>query len=161
MRLADELSREAASSLVTRLRIVSSPLRRARQTADAILEALPGADLRVDDRWSEVDFGDIEGLTYEDLSRALPDLAAWLATGLFGVDWPGGESEIAFAARVTGAFHDVAHGDRPTIVVSHGGPLRLAIALATGLDPAEVTAPEPGQAWRRPAGAQGRVTDGR
>lgn len=161
VRLADELSHEAASSLVTRLRIVSSPLRRARQTADAILEALPGADLRIDGRWSEVDFGDVEGLTYQDLSRTWPDLAAGLANGLIGVDWPGGEPANNFDARVTAAFHDVADGDGTTIVVSHGGPLRLAIALATGLDPAEVTAPEPGQAWRRPAGAQGGETDGR
>jgi broad specificity phosphatase PhoE len=161
VRLADEPSREAASSLVTRLRIVSSPLRRARQTAEALLEALPGADLRIDDRWSEVDFGDVEGMTYSELSRAWPDLAAGLATGSFGVDWPGGESATVFAARVTAAFHDVADSDRPTFVVSHGGPLRLAIALATGCDPSEVTAPEPGHVWRRPAGPHGGATDGR
>jgi broad specificity phosphatase PhoE len=160
-RLADELAGEPASSPALPLCILSSPLRRARQTAEALLEALPGADLRIDDRWSETDFGDAEGLTYAELSDAWPDLAARLATGSFGVDWPGGESAIVFSARVAAAFHDLADSDLPTIVVSHGGPLRLAIALATDRDPGAVIAPEPGQAWRRPGGTHGGPTDGR
>jgi broad specificity phosphatase PhoE len=136
-------------------------LRRARQTAETLLEAFPGADLRIDDRWSETDFGEAEGLTYEELSRGWPDLAARLAAGSFAIDWPGGETASAFAARVTVAFHDVADGDLPTIVVSHGGPLRMAIALATGCDPADVAAPEPGDSWRRPGDASGGPTSGR
>ena len=51
------------------------------------------------------------------------------------VDWPGGERHRDLAARVQSAWTDVTATDpgvRHTIVVSHGGPLRVAVGLATG-----------------------------
>ena len=160
-RLVEDLAGEAADGPTAGLRIVASPLRRARQTAEALLEAFPGANLQIDDRWSEADFGDAEGLTYQEIGHNWPDLAGRLAAGSMTVDWPAGETATDFANRVSAAFDDVANDEVPTIVVSHGGPLRLAIALATGRDPGEVTAPEPGHAWRRPEGAHGGQADGR
>lgn len=160
-RLAGELAHASASGVVPRIRLVSSPLLRARQTAEALLEVFTETHLRIDARWSEVDFGSAEGLTYEELRLAQPELADRVAASAFAIDWPGGETAIAFAARVTAAFDDVARSHGPTLVVSHGGPLRLAIALATGRDPGVVTAPQPGQAWRGPGGTNGGAANAR
>ena len=152
-RIAAELERGPFSGAGPSIRVVSSPLRRARETAEAIRATLGDVDLRLDGRWAESDFGDAEGLTFDELDRAWPDLGARLAAGSFDVDWPAGETAAAVAMRVTAAYRDVAADDAPTIVVSHGGPLRLAIALATGRQPHEVLAPEPGQSWRPSGGA--------
>ncbi|MDO8484650.1 MAG: histidine phosphatase family protein [Candidatus Limnocylindrales bacterium] len=147
---AARLAAELGSSLPSNIRIVSSPLLRARQTAEAIASAVPGATLEIDERWSETDFGIAEGLTYEDLTGAAPALAARLARGDVCIDWPGGESAAALVARVEAAWRDLTEHRRPALVVSHGGPLRIAIALATNRAVTDVTVPEPGAVWRLP-----------
>jgi len=145
------LAHELAASVEPGLTVVSSPLRRARQTAEAILNAIPGSTLAIDSRWSETDFGIAEGLTYDELQQVAPDIAKRLVDGAFDVDWPGGEGATALAARVGAAFHDVVMRATPTVIVSHGGPLTIAMAIATGQDPSHVVAPEPGRIWRLPA----------
>ena len=58
--------------------IVSSPLLRARQTAQAVARAT-GAPLQSDDGLAELDFGEWEGLTIAEASRRWPDeVTAWL-----------------------------------------------------------------------------------
>lgn len=126
------------------VRIVSSPLLRARQTAEAIASAVPGATLEIDERWSETDFGIAEGLTYEELTAAAPAIVARLARGDVAIDWPGGETAAALAARVEEAWRDLSDHRGRAIVVSHGGPLRMAIALATNRAVGDVAMPEPG-----------------
>lgn len=147
---ASRLGAGLRPSLPPGFRIISSPLLRARQTAQAIASVLSGAALEIDDRWSETDFGIAEGLTYEELTRVAPDIAARLASGDVGIDWPGGESAAALAARVEAAWRDLTEYRRPALVVSHGGPLRIAIALATNRPVSDVTVPEPGSVWRPP-----------
>lgn len=147
---AARLATELGSSLPLGVRIISSLLLRARQTAEAIASAVPGATLEIDERWSETDFGIAEGLTYEELTEAAPNLAARLASGDVVIDWPGGESAAALAARVEAAWQDLTEHRTPAIVVSHGGPLRIAIALATNRAVGDVTVPEPGFVWRPP-----------
>lgn len=142
------LALELASAVPPGSLIVSSPLRRARQTAELLVERLPAASLRLDERWSETDFGVAEGLTWDELRAVAPEVATRLLAGDFGFDWPGGEPAGALAARVRAALDDVVRSGTPTVVVSHGGPLRIAIALTGGGDPGAVTSPEPGQVWR-------------
>ena len=153
--IAGELALETTARADRAIRLVSSPLRRAQQTAAVLRNTLGEVDLRLDDRWWESDFGVAEGLTFDELDRAWPDLGGRLASGSIDVDWPGGETAAALAARVTAAFRDVVASDATTIVVTHGGPLRIAIALASGGETHEVTAPEPGRWWRRPGGLEG------
>ncbi len=147
---AARLAARLSSSLPSNIRIVSSPLLRARQTAGAIALAVSGATLEIDDRWAETDFGIAEGLTYDELENIAPEIAARLACGDVVIDWPGGESAAALAARVDAAWRDLTEHRRPALVVSHGGPLRIAIALATNRAPSDVTLPEPGAVWRSP-----------
>jgi alpha-ribazole phosphatase len=145
---AGRLGTRLAPTLAAGVSIVTSPSRRARQTATAIGSRLQPASIEIDERWAEADFGVAEGLTYDELERAAPEIAARLLAGDVEIDWPGGESAASLVARVEGAWQDLQHLAGPTIVVSHGGPLRIAIAIATGLEPRLVQVPEPATAWR-------------
>ncbi|HET9344523.1 MAG TPA: histidine phosphatase family protein [Candidatus Limnocylindrales bacterium] len=129
-RHADELAAQLAPTLPPGVRLVSSPLRRAVETATAIARAAGGIDVTVDERWREVDMGDVEGLTWDEAAARWPDLAATLASGPVDIGWPGGDAAGALTARVGAAWSDMSSNPRPAIVVSHGGPIRLALRLA-------------------------------
>ena len=110
--------------------LITSPSRRARQTADAIASAAGLPTLEIDTRWMEADFGDVEGRTFDELAGAHPDLASAILAGATAVDWPGGETATAFSTRVAEAWRAATTSGRPTIIVSHAGPIRLALAFA-------------------------------
>jgi broad specificity phosphatase PhoE/ribonuclease HI len=115
--------------------VVTSPLRRAVQTADAIAGAL-GVDVQVEPDLREVDFGDWEGLTFAEARAATPsELDAWLASP--EVAPPGGESFAAAAVRVLRARDAVisAHRGAPVVVVTHVTPIKLLIRLALDAPP--------------------------
>lgn len=145
---AERLGRELAGSLPAAVRLVSSPRLRARQTAAAIVAAGVADGYAVDERWAETDFGAAEGLTWDALARAFPDVAARLLAGDAQIDWPGGETAAALHARVRAAWHELIEQPESAVVVSHGGPLRIAIAIAADETPASVTVPAPGAVWR-------------
>jgi broad specificity phosphatase PhoE len=124
------------------IRIVSSPRLRAIQTAAQIALVL-AASVEVDERWAETDFGLAEGLTFDELGVAAPDIAGRLAAGDVEIDWPGGETAAALVARIDAAWRDVVSATDGLLVVTHGGPIRVAIARATGCSPADVVVPDP------------------
>jgi len=115
--------------------IVTSPARRARQTAAAIATAagVDESEVEVDERWSEADFGIAEGRTFDELAAIAPDIAAALVRGETAIDWPGGESAAALSARIEGAWTDLTARARSAVVVSHAGSIRHAVALARSL----------------------------
>ena len=77
--------------------IVTSPLQRARQTAEAVAPAT-GAPLLVDEGLVETDFGKWEGLTFGEAAQRWPDeMSAWM--GSADVAPPGGESFADVAQR--------------------------------------------------------------
>ncbi len=103
--------------------VVTSPARRCRLLADYL--ARGGRAVQVDKRWQELDFGDWEGRSFDELPRA--QLDRWAET-----PWcfrpPGGEAIEALVERVDHALHVL--GERPEpelIVVAHAGPLRVAL----------------------------------
>ncbi|MGY1594211.1 bifunctional RNase H/acid phosphatase [Geodermatophilus sp. SYSU D00708] len=112
--------------------VVSSPLRRARETAEVVAGVL-GLDVQYDDDLVELDFGRLEGLTADEARRAHP-----LATRRFAEDVtvaaPGGESVADVAQRVGRARARILreHAGRTVLVVSHVTPIKLM--LAAGLD---------------------------
>lgn len=110
--------------------VVSSPLRRARQTATRIADAL-GAEVSVHDGLVETDFGPWEGLTFEEVQEGWPtELAAWLRD--LDAAPPGGESFSAVAARARRARDELIAkypGDT-VVVVSHVTPIKSLLRLA-------------------------------
>ncbi|QIP83131.1 hypothetical protein GLX30_02455 [Streptomyces sp. Tu 2975] len=116
--------------------IVTSPLRRGRQTAEAVAARL-GLDVHVEDALREADFGAWEGLTFAEVrERYADDLSAWLGSPAAAPSG-GGEPFEAVARRVAAA-RDVLlerHAGKTVLVVSHVGPLRTLVRLALDAPP--------------------------
>lgn len=124
-----ERGREQAAALGATLRdepvdlVVSSPRRRALQTAAAL-----GRPVEVDERLCELDFGDFEGRTYEELEGDEPELfRSWMSSPTT-VRFPNGESYADLRARATAALADVRARAESAVVVTHGGVIRAGLA---------------------------------
>jgi broad specificity phosphatase PhoE len=104
-------------------RVVTSPLLRARQTADAL-----GLPVTVDERWIEVDYGVYDGRRLADVPPAL--WATWRDDVSFAPE--GGESLLAGGGRVFEACEALAEEATATdiVVVTHVSPLKAAVAWA-------------------------------
>jgi len=130
-------ARAAADALVA-LRpdaIVSSPLDRARVTAQALADRT-GLGVETDDRLKEIDVGSWEGLLIADVTANDPEFARALASGR---DWrrsPTGETSIETGARVAGALRELANdfAGRTLVVASHGLAIRMGTAHVLGWD---------------------------
>jgi ribonuclease H / adenosylcobalamin/alpha-ribazole phosphatase len=110
--------------------ILTSPLQRARRTAEAVAE-VTGAPLIVDDDLIEADFGEWQGLTFAEARERWPDeLAAWLATP--DAAPPRGENFAMVALRVLAALDRLieAHKSKRVVVVSHVTPIKTLICRA-------------------------------
>ncbi len=157
---ARSLANRLAAELPAEVALVSSPARRARETAAPIVRALglradvDGAiAVDIDDGLQEVDFGRAEGCTWADIERRLPDLAAALIGGASDVDWPGGETIDAVRRRVGAAWRRLAELDRPVVAACHGGVIRAVLAgLGLGDGPMWSIAPASVVELRRTGG---------
>jgi broad specificity phosphatase PhoE len=156
-RVAAETADGLAAELPVGVAILSSPLRRARATAEAIA-ARAGASVELVAELAEVDFGRIEGLTWGELSTRHPDLAAAILAG-GPVDWPGGETAPAVADRAkrAAALVRACAATSAVMVVSHGRFLHvLEESLAGGRHAGVVEPVAPGGVIRvRLAGREG------
>ncbi|MFI5803148.1 bifunctional RNase H/acid phosphatase [Streptomyces sp. NPDC051561] len=119
--------------------IVSSPLLRCRETADAVAQRL-GLPVQVEEDLRETDFGAWEGLTFGEVKeRYAEDLDAWLdspdasPTG-------GGESFAVVAERVAAARDRLTekYAGRTVLVVTHVTPVKTLVRLALGAPPASL-----------------------
>jgi ribonuclease H / adenosylcobalamin/alpha-ribazole phosphatase len=116
--------------------IVTSPLRRTVQTAQAVA-AVTGAAVVTDDGFRETDFGAWEGLTFAEVRERWPaEISAWLADP--EVAPPGGESFTDVSARVTAALDRVlaARAGQTVLIVSHVTPIKMLVTAALLAPPA-------------------------
>jgi len=115
--------------------IYASNLRRARVTAE-IIAARRKTDIVTCAELSEINFGYIEGLTFEEISQRYPDLAKLLADWSISPEFPGGESFKEFNERVSKFLPRLEnHAPEETIlIVAHAGTLRLLICNLMGID---------------------------
>lgn len=102
--------------------LLSSDLMRASAAADAI-GAGRGLPVRQDARWRELDFGAWDGLAAAEVDR---DAMSAFWDDPDASPPPGGERWSALVARVSAALGDVT--ERDTLVVTHGGAIRAALA---------------------------------
>jgi broad specificity phosphatase PhoE len=143
--------------------IVSSPLGRARRSADLVAEAMGGAGrptppVRLEPGLSEISQGEWEGLTDEEITARFGDnLGAWRRWPTF-TQAPGGETLGQVNERVEAALarllNEMAAGSRPgtldrhqvlgyeddttdtrrwAIMVGHGGVFRVVVCALLGL----------------------------
>jgi len=125
----DERGRRQAVALATALpaaRVVSSPLARTRETARAL-----GRPVDIDERWIELDYGELDGTPLRDVPREL--WAGWQADPSWAP--PGGESLVDLGVRVRDACADLVEeaADRDVVVVTHVSPVKAALAWALGV----------------------------
>ncbi|MFC6082041.1 bifunctional RNase H/acid phosphatase [Sphaerisporangium aureirubrum] len=117
--------------------IVSSPLSRARATAEAVATRT-GVEVLIEDGLRELDFGDWEGQTFTEIQRHWPtELKDWLADPSAAP--PGGESFSQAADRVSTVKEKLLldHKGKTVLVVSHVTPIKLLLRFAL-LAPPEV-----------------------
>jgi alpha-ribazole phosphatase len=128
--LARRLAREEIDA------VYASDLQRAWEMAVTVA-APHGLPVRAEPRLLEMDFGDWEGLTYDEVQERYPQaLAAWEADPL-NMAPPGGETLAHVVARVQSLLDDIVriHPDHTVVLVAHGGPLRVLLCIVMGLDP--------------------------
>lgn len=124
----------AVAPLVTgATRLFSSPLGRAVDTARALGT---GLDVEVDERWVEVDYGDLDGTVLGDVPVEV--WTRWRTDP--GFRPPGGESLAQAGERVRDACRELfaedgtgARAEGHVIVVSHVSPIKAATCWALGL----------------------------
>lgn len=125
----DELGERQASALRSAVghadRVISSPLRRARETAEAL-----GVPVEIDERWVEIDYGTLDGTPISELPAEL--WSRWRSD----IDFVpgGGESLASVGVRVRHALDDLLEEarERTVVVVTHVSPIKAAVAWALG-----------------------------
>lgn len=115
--------------------IYTSDLTRCRQTLEWVQADRDGVPVLPEPRLREIDFGDYEGKTYDELQH-LPDYRAWIdSVGERRI--PGGENAADLRARLDAWLDDVARaaikadqeagpraGPLKVLAVAHGGVIR-------------------------------------
>lgn len=125
--LLDDVGRAQAAALAAVVpnatRVISSPLRRCRETAGAF-----AAPVEIDERWIELDYGAWDEQPISAIGQEHWD--RWRADLEFRP--PGGETLRELGARVRAACADVAAAavDGDVVVVTHVSPLKAALAWA-------------------------------
>ena len=109
----------------------SSPLQRARRTAELLQPAVP---VTIETRLREMSFGVWEGRTLPELRETVGE--AFIAAENKGLDFepPGGESPRAVMKRFAGWTAEIAAHGEPAVAVTHKAAIRAVLALATGWD---------------------------
>ena len=133
----DEVGRQQAIEIASVLknidRVISSPLIRAKQTADAF-----GLPVEVDPRFIELDYGDFDGMLQKEVPA--PTWSEWRRNNNFRP--PNGETLVELDLRVREALSELIYEARlkNVVVVSHVSPIKAAIAWTIGT--------EIGSSWR-------------
>jgi probable phosphoglycerate mutase len=113
--------------------LVSSPLRRTRESA-AILAEVLGMEVAIDEGLAEAAFGAWDGLTFAEVQEAhADDLDAWL--GAFDVEPTGGGESLETVDRRVRQTRDrliAAYPGKTVLAVSHVTPITVLVRLALG-----------------------------
>jgi alpha-ribazole phosphatase len=106
-----------------------SPSRRARETASPLAD-VHQLTANLVDELQEIDFGQLEGRSYEEIARRYPELYChWMEHPTL-VRFPGGESYEDLRRRVLAVSQRIRtrHAGRSIAVVTHAGVIRALIS---------------------------------
>lgn len=112
--------------------VVSSPVRRTRETAEILAEQLR-LEIEVEDGIAEMEFGSWDGLSFTEVQEQFPDdLTAWL--GDLDSAPHGGESMRTVQKRVLEGRDRILeqYAGRTVVAVSHVTPIKVIVAEAMG-----------------------------
>jgi alpha-ribazole phosphatase len=127
---------EAVSQILPDInRVVSSPLLRCRAFAE-VLSHQRQLPLSVESQLQECDFGEWDGITYQQLYKEFPTEIGrfWQEPNEFMP--PGGEALAFFCYRVESAITKLEQQftGESIAIVTHGGVIRTLVAWCLGLD---------------------------
>lgn len=131
--LAAALAKEPFAAIYT------SPRQRCRQAA-RILAAGRACPLDTVAALRELDFGELEGRTYDEISTTYPDVYRQWMERPTETQFPGGESFHDMRARVVAATQELRsrHAGQSIALVTHGGVIRILLADALGIEAANI-----------------------
>lgn len=139
---ADESETAAAATRLAQalpqgLHVLSSPLRRCTQLAQALATLRPDLVTMLDPRLAEMDFGSWEGRAWSSLARG--EMDAW--TGDFAGYRAGGTGERVsqFVARVDALLWDMRQARREQAWIAHAGVFKVLVRRLDGLALAAAT----------------------
>jgi broad specificity phosphatase PhoE len=114
--------------------IYASPLRRARETAAPLAEAL-GLTVQTEPGLLDIDYGEWQGLTPAEAAERYPTLYQTWQIAPDRVHFPGGETLGQVQARARSALDATAvrHPDETIVLVSHLVVCRLILCSVLGL----------------------------
>lgn len=121
-KLRDRLATQPVNTIYT------SALSRARRTAE-IIASKHRLNITICAELNEINFGWVEGLTFEEISQRHPELSETMSDWRIRPAFPGGESLDELNCRVQ-AFLKRLEKHRPeetVLIVAHAGTLRLMI----------------------------------
>jgi probable phosphoglycerate mutase len=117
-------------------RILTSPLGRARRTAEIIAGQLGAAEIEVEPRLIELSWGEWDGRLRDELAAAHPET---FGRSNWAFHAPTGETYEAMCARLSGWLEELPpEPGRRVIAVSHGVTGRVLRGVYAGLPPDEV-----------------------
>ena len=114
--------------------IVSSPLKRCHDLAQLLVNANPAMNLQVEACFKEMNFGQFDGVPFDQLG------AQWSVLEAFWQDpfhnaLPGAEPQQTFYNRVNDGWQILAEqATQDTLLIAHGGTIRMILASVLGLD---------------------------
>jgi broad specificity phosphatase PhoE len=108
-------------------RVISSPLLRARQTAQAF-----DVPYEVDERWIELDYGTLDGVPVKDVAADI--WARWRVDPDYRAG--GGETLAEMRERVVGAAEELLAdaADKTIVVTTHVSPIKATMTWVLGVD---------------------------
>ena len=113
------------------VRVISSPLRRCRETAVPLAAQL-GLPIEIDERLIEIGHGAWEGLLRDEIADRDPERYRAWHTEPASVRFPGGEGLSEVAARWESFAADLAASEEVAVVVTHDAVVRIALLLLQG-----------------------------
>lgn len=121
--------------------VYSSHLRRAAETA-RIIASKHNLGVIACPEIGEVNFGEVEGLTFKEVSDRYPELTRPWPNNSLTTKFPGGESFEDLNKRVTRFLQRIEKhtAGETLLIVAHNGPLRLIICDLLRIEP---------QRWRQ------------
>lgn len=103
-------------------KVYISPLDRTRDTASIL-----GVEGEIEKKIQEVDFGDFEGKTYEELEEMYPKEVKLWNEDIINYITPEGESLRLAYDRVTSFLEELVKKDEDVLLVCHAGVIRLTL----------------------------------